>query len=198
MIGIYKITSPTGRIYIGQSIDIERRFSQYRRIDSQVKSSVKLYRSLTKHGSDNHKFEVIDECCIDELNERERFYQVVYDATSDYNLNCILVNTKKRRRVCKPMSEKQKKQISAVHKGKKVSEETRAKIRAARAKQIITEEHKRKISENSGSARLVLNIENGVFHNSAKEASEAYNIKHNSLICRLIGKVKNKSNLIYV
>ena len=29
MIGIYKITSPSGKVYIGQSIDIERRWKKY-------------------------------------------------------------------------------------------------------------------------------------------------------------------------
>jgi len=28
-IGIYKITSPTGKIYVGQSCNIERRFNTY-------------------------------------------------------------------------------------------------------------------------------------------------------------------------
>lgn len=30
MIGIYKITSPSNRIYIGQSIDIEARWKSYK------------------------------------------------------------------------------------------------------------------------------------------------------------------------
>ncbi len=32
MIGIYKITNPEGKIYIGQSIDIDRRFKEYKRL----------------------------------------------------------------------------------------------------------------------------------------------------------------------
>ena len=31
MIGIYKITNPKGKIYIGQSINIENRFKVYKR-----------------------------------------------------------------------------------------------------------------------------------------------------------------------
>src|SRR5690606_23351616 len=121
-----------------------------------------------------------------------------YNATSDENLNYILTKTKTKKGVGKPISDRQKEQVSKVHKGKKLSKETIEKIKKARAKQIITEDHKRKISENSGSARIVLNIESGIFHNSAKEASKAYGIKHNTLVCRLIGKNKIKSNLIYV
>jgi hypothetical protein len=31
-IGIYKITSPTKRVYIGQSVNIERRFNTYEKL----------------------------------------------------------------------------------------------------------------------------------------------------------------------
>jgi len=33
MIGIYKITSPSNKVYIGQSINIEKRFKSYKRYD---------------------------------------------------------------------------------------------------------------------------------------------------------------------
>ena len=197
MIGIYKITSPSGKIYIGQSIDIKFRFDTYRRLNKQVSSSPKLYRSLLKYGYDNHIFEVLDDCLFDALNEKERYWQEHYDVVNN-GLNCILTNTKEKKKVTSPLSEAQKQQISRVHKGKKLSEETIQKIKIARSKQIITEEHKRKISENSGSAKIVLNVESGIFYNSVKEASKAHNIKHNTLVCRLSGKNKNNSNLLYV
>ena len=195
MIGIYKITNPEGAIYIGQSINIKRRFDQYRRIDKSVKTSPKLYDSLIKYGFENHNFEVLLECNRDELNEKERFYQEKYNATSKSNLNYFLTKTKDKKGVGKPISSKQKAQISKVHKGKKLSEQTKAKIRLARSRQVITEEHKRKISENSGSSRLVLT---GIFYDSAKKASIAHNINHNALVCRLINRIKNKTDLIYV
>jgi group I intron endonuclease len=196
--GIYKITSPTNRIYIGQSIDIKWRFSNYRRIDKGVRTSVKLYRSLKKYGSENHKFEIIEECTIDNLNERERYWQEFYNATSEEHLNCILTSTKDKKGISRPISEKQKQQISAVHKGKVISEETRNKIKLARSKQIITEEHKRKMSENSGCARIVLDFSTGVFYNSAKEVSTLYGIVPNTLVNKLIGRNKNNTNFAYV
>ena len=33
LIGIYKITSPSNKIYIGQSLDIDRRFKTYKNIN---------------------------------------------------------------------------------------------------------------------------------------------------------------------
>jgi len=158
MIGIYKITSPTSKVYIGQSTDVKRRFCTYKGNPTAYATSVKLHRSLVKHGAENHTFEIIEECDTDDL----------------------------------------KRKISIVHKGKVLSQQTRDKIKIARSKQIITQAHKNKISEN-GSARLVLDYSTGVFFSSAKEAAHAYNLKHNSLVCVLIGKVKkNKTNLAYV
>lgn len=198
MIGIYKITSPSNRIYIGQSINIDRRFSQYRRLDNSVRTSPKLFRSLKKYGYEKHIFEVIETCDVDVINERERYWQEFYDANSPNNLNCLLTSTLEKKQTGLKLSEDHKKQISKVHKGKVYSEETRQKIRLARAKQVITQEHKDKISLNSGSARLVLNTSNGIYYRSAKEAAESINMKSNSLVCRLIGKIKNNTNLVYV
>jgi group I intron endonuclease len=65
MIGIYKITSPTNKIYIGQSVDIERRFKEYKRLN--CKKQTKLYFSLKKHGVENHVFEILEECSQDNL-----------------------------------------------------------------------------------------------------------------------------------
>jgi len=63
MIGIYKITSPSKCIYIGQSKNIERRFNEYK--INQCKTQKRLYNSLLKHGWQNHKFEIIHELPID-------------------------------------------------------------------------------------------------------------------------------------
>ncbi len=58
--GIYKITSPSKRVYIGQSLNILLRFSYYKRM-SCVKQT-KLYRSLKKHGVEKHSFDIVHVC----------------------------------------------------------------------------------------------------------------------------------------
>ena len=69
-IGIYKITSPSGKIYIGQSSNVENRWNKYKNINNSV-TQLKLYRSFKKYDIENHKFEIIEECKITELNECE-------------------------------------------------------------------------------------------------------------------------------
>jgi len=77
MIGIYKITSPSGKIYIGQSTNIPEREKHYKRI-TPVKNQIKIFNSLNKHGWDKHMFEIIEECSIDKLDERETYWKQHY------------------------------------------------------------------------------------------------------------------------
>lgn len=125
MIGIYKITSPTNRIYVGQSININKRFKQYLKFRN-CKGQTKLYNSFLKYGVENHKFEIIEECFIELLNERERYWQEFYNCSSQNGLNCLLTNT--------------------TEKNRKFSEETRNKQRKAKLGTKHTEETKKLMS----------------------------------------------------
>lgn len=89
MIGIYKITSPSKKIYIGQSVNIQKRFYTYSLL--HCKKQPFLFNSLKKHGVENHVFEVIEECEVQKLNERERFWQDFYNVL-DNGLNLVLTN----------------------------------------------------------------------------------------------------------
>lgn len=90
-IGIYKITNPNGKIYIGQSINIEKRFNSYKKY-LRCKPQRKLFGSLKKYGSENHTFEIIEECDLMDLNIRERYWQDKYNSFND-GLNLILTST---------------------------------------------------------------------------------------------------------
>ena len=78
MVGIYKITNPKNKIYIGQSIDIDRRFNEYKKL--LCNQSKKLYNSLKKYSPNLHKFEVLEECNISELNSKEEYYILKYNS----------------------------------------------------------------------------------------------------------------------
>jgi len=87
MIGIYKITSPNGKIYIGQSINIEKRIIRYRNL--HCKSQPKIYNSIRKYGWNKHLFEILLECEINELNDKERYFQDLFNAIEN-GMNCTL------------------------------------------------------------------------------------------------------------
>ncbi len=77
IVGIYKITSPKGKIYIGQSINInDRWYVGYEKMN--CKGQPKLYNSLQKYGWKNHIFEIIEKCNLKQLNKRETFWKKYY------------------------------------------------------------------------------------------------------------------------
>ena len=60
MIGIYKITNKlTNKAYIGQSIDIKRRWKEHRYNIGSNKNP--LYLDFEKYGLDNFSFEILEE-----------------------------------------------------------------------------------------------------------------------------------------
>lgn len=126
MIGIYKITNPMGNVYIGQSVNIDYRWKRYQKYIEEIKSQTKIYNSIKKYGIDKHKFELIEECSIDLLNDRERYYQIEYDSVKN-GLNCKYTTTKSK----------------TGH----LSEETKNKISEANKGRVFTNEWKQKISE---------------------------------------------------
>jgi hypothetical protein len=96
MIGIYKIVSPSGRTYIGQSIDIEKRKIDYNQ-KGCLKNQPKIYQSILKYGWENHIHKIIEECTLEQLNERETYWkQIELDkVNNDWNkvLFCGLYDT---------------------------------------------------------------------------------------------------------
>lgn len=84
--GIYKITSPSKKVYIGQSLNVLLRFRYYKRMACEKQTF--LYHSLKKHGVDKHNFEIIHVCEPDQLDELEIYYIELYSCfNSKYGLN---------------------------------------------------------------------------------------------------------------
>lgn len=87
MVGIYKITNTeNGKCYIGQSRDIEARWQKHL---SSYKSSPnwELYRAFKKYGISKFTFEIVEECQIEELNEREIYWIAQYNSFNNgYNM----------------------------------------------------------------------------------------------------------------
>lgn len=86
--GIYKITSPTGKIYIGQSKNILKRSKSYKLL--LCKRQPRVYQSIRKHGWASHVFEIVEKCEIEDLNCRERYWQDFYNVLGKKGLNCVL------------------------------------------------------------------------------------------------------------
>lgn len=170
MIGIYKIVSPSGRVYVGQSIDIDLRFSYYKKLN--CKRQKRLYNSLLKYGPESHIFEILELCVINDLNKVERKWQDYYDVMNKNGLNLCLTNTDAKRRVFNKESvEIMKKKLSALMSGennpfygKKHSKETCIKMGLSRVGNKNAIGGRREIGINSHKAKIILDLEVGIFY----------------------------------
>lgn len=223
--GIYKITSPTGKVYIGESQNIYDRWAKYKRLN--CKDQFGIYNSLLKYTPENHTFEVIEECEFEDLLCRERYWQDFYDVLKD-GLNCKLTECGELKRI---VSEETRKKLSSIHKGKIVSDETKRKLSEGRigeknwmygTKQ--SEETKQKIKDSIGEVHFnigrkasqesinrrwktlngingnsvkVINKETGEIFNCIKDASNSLNIKYTTLHGYLKGRYINKTPIEY-
>lgn len=219
-IGIYKITNPKGKVYIGQSENIDFRFLTYKRL--KCRAQVKLYHSFKKHGVTNHVFEIIEECDSSLLNDRERYWQEHYDVLDrNKGLNLVLVSCQNKKMV---MSQTVKDKIGLAHKGKIIPNDVKLKM-ARRGEhngmhgvrrfgednpmygRVHNEETKQKIGirskERTGSkngfSKMVLNIETGIYYDSCSEACSAYGNANKSIFTAwLNGTARNRSQYRYV
>lgn len=112
-IGIYKITNPKGKVYIGQSKNIKKRIKRYKQLNCKIQR--KLFKSLCKYGYKNHTFEILQFCSLNELNNLERYYQNEYNVLGKNGLNCYLTESDIQKR---KLSKKTKNKISKSLKGR--------------------------------------------------------------------------------
>lgn len=87
VMGIYKITHiETGRMYIGQAVDIAARWKEHCKcalgIGSTSYQSNKFYKAMHDKGIENFTFEILETCARDKLNEREFYWIDVNNATT--------------------------------------------------------------------------------------------------------------------
>lgn len=154
--GIYKITSPAKRVYIGQSIDCAKRKTAYK--NRKGGSQPRLERSIKKYGWERHTFEVIHQCDRCDLNKLEAYYISLYNSyQTEYGMNLqsgggnyeVSDETKAKIRakaLGRKASEETKRKISEAGKGRITSPETKAKISAYHKGRIRSEAHSKALS----------------------------------------------------
>lgn len=153
MIGIYKITSPTNKVYIGQSRNVRKRINAYKNV-KEIGKQKKIFASLLKHGADAHIFEIAHELPEDidqdTLDRYEQFYMDHYINLGFKMLNiCPTANSQSGHKWSdeskKNQSERMKGKPSG-RKGAKLTDEQKAILLACRKGSKASEETKRKMS----------------------------------------------------
>ena len=161
--GIYMWTSPSGKSYIGQAVDLDKRKSNFLSFGTRYAGS-KIDNARRKYSDIQYwTYTILEYCDIDDLDEREEYYISLYDTMrKGYNCesggheNKIMsdeakqkMSKSKKGMYCgennpmwgKHFTEEQKRKISESRKGKCCGEKN------PNYRKHITEEQKRKISE---------------------------------------------------
>lgn len=216
--GIYKITNPLGQVYIGQSSNLQLRLSGYQSLNSGTsKNQKRLSESFEKYGKLNHTIEIIEYCPADLLNKKERYWQDFYECIGSNGLNCKLTSEKNKRAV---YSKESRERMSANRTGeknhmfgrtgknhpnfgKKQSEETKKKY-SYRKGIKKSEQHKINIGiKQKGSdnhqAKLVIDLQTGIFYGSIIEAATAKGINKHTLYDNVNERRgrKNRTSIIF-
>lgn len=149
MKGIYKITNPKGRVYIGQSINIKGRWKNYSYKNTK-RAGPKLLRSLNKYGYKNHTFEILEECKIKDLNKRETYWKKYYLDKFNNDWENVLFH-ELYDKGAGPHTKATKKKMSKSHmglrKGVKFTEEHKKKISEAKKGFVYSPEQRNNISK---------------------------------------------------
>lgn len=178
--GIYKITNPKNRIYIGQSVNITRRWGEYSKLSGCGKNT-RLINSLKKYGFKTHKFEILHQCNPEHLNDLEIYYidlfqsfntkngmnlhsggnnHTISDETRSKLISSHIGQEAWNKGLTKDTDVRLKKQgerHSIKMNGRKASEETKIKMGLARKGKTHSEETKKKLSEKKMGNKIWLN-----------------------------------------
>lgn len=85
-IGIYKIENLINhKIYIGQSIEIEKRWQKH----LNTKDNFVIHKALQKYGKENFSFQIIEECDLLDLDNKEQYWINYYNSLIPNGYNMI-------------------------------------------------------------------------------------------------------------
>lgn len=196
--GIYRITSPSGKIYIGQSNNIFLRWRSY--YNPRGNKQPKLFSSIRKYGWAAHSKEIFP-CEESALNEQEKHYINLFQTFNTiHGMNLR----------------------AGGDSGGGLSDETKEKIRNKRKFQVITEDQRASTSiamigkqnslgvkhgyrknqkpfksgANHLMASLTLNTQTGIFYPTIKEAASSVPMPSTRLVKYLLGYRRNRSPFI--
>jgi len=100
MIGIYIIKNDiNNKVYIGQSIDIEKRVKEHFWKSFSEKSGTFnsiLHQAIRKYGKEHFTWEVLQECSVEEIDQLEQEYIQRYNCITPNGYNIMVGGQKKR------------------------------------------------------------------------------------------------------
>lgn len=125
--GIYKIQNlKNGKIYIGQSINIERRWKTYEtllRTKNNPDNGTLFTNALTsiEYTKDDFNFSVLEECLKEELDNKEQYYIEYYNSFMPNGYNMTKGGQTGEHIIGKKLTKKQVKEIKELLKNTQIS-----------------------------------------------------------------------------
>ena len=186
---IYKITNPEGKVYIGQTINLNKRIGNYKNPRKNWNTAIAI--SIRNNGWELHTFEIIEECLVisdkELLNLREIYWINYYDSFNNGLNSTIGGNGTYGYK----HTDEHKKKISKLFINRQFSEETRSKISKSLKGIIRSEEHNvnnrlSHIGKISNKRIKVKCIDNGIIYDSIMEAASILDIcsQKISMVCK--------------
>jgi group I intron endonuclease len=124
-VGIYGLLcKETGKWYVGQSIDIDDRWSDYRNV--RCHGQVLLFNALKKHSPNGFEYFIVQECTPEELDVMETIWIEKKNSLAPHGYN---LTTGGGRKI---YSQTSREKMSKSQTGKILSEETRKKMSKSR------------------------------------------------------------------
>lgn len=177
------ITSPSGRIYIGSTVNINSRITLYR--NQHTKKQPKLHNSLLKYGWDNHVFEIIWSGLIDDMYKYETMIGFGFNVLEPENLNCRLPKLGEMYNV---ISDETRIKMSSWQIGRKMSDEAKLKMSIQKKGKKFSLERKIKMGLNFKKPILQYDLYDNFIRewDSASDAAKELKINsgHISTCCR--------------
>ena len=148
--GIYKIINKVNnKCYIGASNNIYHRWYVHKyELNSKTHDNIHLQRAWGKYGEKNFEFQIIENVCENILAQKEQeylnicksnpilYYNLVYEAGGFLDRK-----GKNNGFYGKHHTEKTKRKISKIHKGKKLTNEQKLKISKNNARFMLGKHH---------------------------------------------------------
>ena len=203
--GIYCINNlVNGKKYIGQSVDIKKRWYEHRRtLKLNQHENIFLQRAWNKYGEDNFQFNILTTCGFERLNELEIYFVELFH-TSNRNYGYNMTNGGDGC-IGYKHTEKTKRYISEIQKGKKYSEEHKVLLKEIWKNKIESgyqpvTSHLMEYNKNMEKRINCYDAKNGKFicvFQSIHEASRNLNIEATNICKVLLGKHRRCKNYYF-
>ena len=162
---IYKITNTvTGDFYIGQTINFHNRIRCHKN-----NPPPKMREDIKKYGWDAFKAEMVEECAVENLTEKERDY--IKSLKPAYNTHPFDYT----------ITEETRRKISEANTGRTHTEESCEKMSEKRLGVTLSDDHKEKCRQsslgNKSRSKAVICVETGKVYPNAKTAAADVGLK---------------------